>query len=581
MTKDEAYEKQRRERLSLQRTVVRLEKTIESLRDGTYVDEEKAKHLRMINKLTQENQHLNNLVEKYRGYFHTQMGINSAIKYDGLDLLSKYEDLKREYDELLADYKLVKARLNAIYMGKDDTVKELMTKIDSLKDSLAKEQAKLNTDGTNSSLPTSQTPIGKTKVIPNSRRKTGKKKGGQPGHKKSILEPLSADEINDYVYHELSACNYCGGSLSLIDQREKDEIDLEIRIIKRRHIFYVYQCDDCGRQIHSPIPLRLKEPIQYGSNLQALSLALINQGFVSINRTRHILSGLSGGELNPCDAYICKLQKRASASLQSFVSDARLQCIRSDLLYWDDTVIFVNTKRACMRFYGNDTVALFKAHEKKNRASIDEDAILAALSPETTVMHDHVLLNYNDDFQFQNVECGQHLERELKKIYDFSLHDWALRLKDLIAKTIHDRHLLIESGNDSFEKEYTAGFNMQLNRILSDADEQHKESVGRYYENDERKLIKRIRSFRKNYFRWVFDFNIPITNNLSERNLRHTKVKQKVSGQYLSIENAKYFADIRTYLQTCRLHGISEFDALSRLTRGSPYTLKEVLGLSL
>ena len=119
---------------------------------------------------------------------------------------------------------------------------------------------------------------------------------------------------------------------------------------------------------------------------------------------------------------------------------------------------------------------------------------------------------------------------------------------------------------------------MQLNRILSDADEQHKESVGRYYENDERKLIKRIRSFRNNYFRWVFDFNIPITNNLSERNLRHTKVKQKVSGQYLSIENAKYFADIRTYLQTCRLHGITEFDALSRLTRGSPYTLKEVLG---
>ena len=311
MTLKEAYEKQRLERLSLQKTVARLEKTIESLKDGTYIDEEKAKHLRLINRLTQENQHLTNLVEKYKGYFHDQMGINSSIKYEGLDLISKYEDLKREYEELLAEYKLIKARLNAIYSGQDNTIKDLMTKINSLKDSLAKEQAKLNTDGTNSSLPTSQTPIGKTKVIPNSRKKTGRKKGGQPGHRKSVLEPLSSDEITDHVYHELSECTYCGGGLSLIDQCEKDEIDLEIRIVKRRHIFYVYQCDDCGRQIHSPIPLRLKEPVQYGSNLQALSLALINQGFVSINRTRHILSGLSGGELHPCGISGRTLRKKA------------------------------------------------------------------------------------------------------------------------------------------------------------------------------------------------------------------------------------------------------------------------------
>ena len=58
MTKDEAYEKQRQERLALQRQVAKLEKTIESLRKGPYVDEEKIQHIKQINKLTQENQHL-------------------------------------------------------------------------------------------------------------------------------------------------------------------------------------------------------------------------------------------------------------------------------------------------------------------------------------------------------------------------------------------------------------------------------------------------------------------------------------------------------------------------------------------
>ncbi|MCR5238316.1 MAG: hypothetical protein K6E34_14060, partial [Lachnospiraceae bacterium] len=119
-------------------------------------------------------------------------------------------------------------------------------------------------------------------------------------------------------------------------------------------------------------------------------------GFVSINRTKRLIEGMMNGALRPCEGYICKLQRRASAALQGFVEDARIFCINSKHLYWDDTVIFINTMRACMRFYGNEDVALFKAHEKKNRAGIDEDAILAALPGDAVVMHDHVTLNYND-----------------------------------------------------------------------------------------------------------------------------------------------------------------------------------------
>jgi hypothetical protein len=45
-------------------------------------------------------------------------------------------------------------------------------------------------DGTNAGIPTSQTPINKKKIIPNTRTKTDKKIGGQPGHKKHKLENL-------------------------------------------------------------------------------------------------------------------------------------------------------------------------------------------------------------------------------------------------------------------------------------------------------------------------------------------------------------------------------------------------------
>ena len=48
-----------------------------------------------------------------------------------------------------------------------------------------------------------------------------------------------------------------------------------------------------------------------------------------------------------------------------------------------------------MRFYGNERLALYRAHAKKDRDGIDEDGILGALGPETTVIHDHVNPNKN------------------------------------------------------------------------------------------------------------------------------------------------------------------------------------------
>ena len=87
-----------------------------------------------------------------------------------------------------------------------------------------------------------------------------------------------------------------------------------------------------------------------------------------------------------------------------------------------------------------------------------------------------------------------------------------------------------------------------------------------------------MEAYSDNYFEWVKNFDIPTTNNLSERSLRFVKTKDKVSGQFQSVEYASYFADIRTYLETCARNGINEFQALLRLTNGNPYTLNELLG---
>ena len=208
-----------------------------------------------------------------------------------------------------------------------------------MKDALLKEKVKADTDSTNSSLPTSKTPIGKSKHIPNSREKTGRKRGGQSGHEKHSLVPFSADEVNEFEQFLLDACPDCGcNSLTLLEKREKDVLDYEVRIIRRRNFFYVYQCDDCGHIVHSPIPLNLKENIQYGSNVQALALSLTNIGFVSINRTKRIIEGLTGGVIHLSEGFKCKLQQRAYDALAPFEREVRMFCISSITASFDIVV---------------------------------------------------------------------------------------------------------------------------------------------------------------------------------------------------------------------------------------------------
>ena len=72
MTLKEAYEKRRQECLSLQRQLKKAEKIIEELTAGTYVDSEKAEHLRTINRLSQEVQHLNNQLDRFKGWYARQ-----------------------------------------------------------------------------------------------------------------------------------------------------------------------------------------------------------------------------------------------------------------------------------------------------------------------------------------------------------------------------------------------------------------------------------------------------------------------------------------------------------------------------
>ena len=446
----EAYEVIKKEWHAAERKVKKLEKELEKLRKEGASDSRVQELLSKIQGLNNKVSQYKSLADRYQELYENARSRIKELENDKFDLELRLQNLESKlefYED--ADSESVSA------------IKDADAQIAALKDEVARLTARINNNGTNTGTPTSKTAIDQKKVIPNSREKSDLSKGGQPGHEKHEMAQFSDDEITKEIPHELTECPKCGShNLEEIEVSIKDEFDYEVKVIKHRHKFVIYKCLNCGATVKAPLG-SLKAANQYGKVIQAMALSLMDLGFVSINRTKKILAGFSPEPLTLSEGYLAKLQKRYSKQLHAFVADLKNIIIGLPLIYWDDTVVFVNTARACMRFYGNERIALYTAHMHKDLAGIIEDNILPVLSAATAVMHDHNTVNYHEGFVFRNVECNQHLERDLQKLFDSSSHPWVKALKELIQSMIHNRKHLIAEGATAFSKEAVEAFPKQ------------------------------------------------------------------------------------------------------------------------
>lgn len=504
---------------------------------------------------------------------------NKQLRYEYNLLQRKYETKERQLDIAINDAKTIMQPLldekDKIIDKKDKIIDNKDKKISALEKEIARLKGLLSTDGTNSGLPTSQTPINKKKVIPNTRQKSNKSKGGQIGHKKHKLEKFNDEEITDNVDHTLEVCPCCHGKLKEIGEICKDELSYRFVPIKRRNHFIKYECTECHKEVHQTIPNHLKEENQYGAEVKSVALTLANEGNVPMNKIRKIISGFSENTINMSEGFIAKLQKQASNNLSNFIEDIKKEIYKQSQIYWDDTVIMINTKRACLRFYGNEKLALYTAHEHKNEEGINEDGILNTLDKNVTVMHDHNRINYKYDYQ--NIECNVHLIRDLEKCYVNTSHVWCKKFKELVQTIIHDKKSYMEKGYDSFDDTYVNNFNQKYDEILLEGLEEIRTKPKGHYSLAENALILRILEYKDNYFIWMYDFSLPSDDNLSERALRTAKSKMKVSGQFQNINYARYYADIKTYIETCYRNGINPTSALIDLMNDKPLKLSEIL----
>lgn len=75
---------------------------------------------------------------------------------------------------------------------------------------------------------------------------------------------------------------------------------------------------------------------------------------------------------------------------------------------------------------------------------------------------------------------------------------------------------------------------------------------------------------------WTLNEEILFSNNISERSLRSSRTKMKISGQFENITNARYYANIKSYLETGKRNGYNVSELIKRALEGKYITISEI-----
>lgn len=210
----------------------------------------------------------------------------------------------------------------------------------------------------------------------------------------------------------------------------------------------------------------------------------------------------------------------------------------------------------------------FFPHKKRGTDALNTIGILSKFRG--ILCHDHWKPYYKYDCK--HALCNAHHLRELTRVWEEDKHQWAKQMKGLleeINREVSDAGGLLQGGES--EK-----YRQQYRLILKDGETecplpgktQRKGRRGRVKRSRARNLLERLIEYENDVLRFMDNQIVPFTNNLGENDIRMTKVQQKISGCFRSMDGAKIFCRVRSYLSTCRKQGVSSSQALGLLFRG-------------
>ena len=463
------------------------------------------------------------------------------------------------YLELKAEIRMTKIKLNRIIekarksLDEEDASPAFKEAVSDLFEVVSFLTRRLGLNSQNSSKPPAQDP----NRIPPVRTAKGRKRkpGGQKGHKGSYLKPVEKPTESEDIL--IDRRTLPRGAYRHVGFEARQVFNMEVSFIVKEYRAEILQ-NEKGDQYVADFPEGITEAAQYGSTIKAHSVYMSQFQLIPLARIEDHFKDQLGLPLSK--GSISNWNALASKKLESFEDWARRSLIGALCNNADETGINVGGRRVWLHSVSNEKVTLFHPDEKRGQEAMDRMGVLPYFRG--VLMHDH----WKPYFGYSCVHglCNAHHLRELEASIEFDNQKWAGKMKALLM-TMRDA---VEKSGGALSKIRVKRFTEAYRKLLKQADKECPDNPKQRAQTKSRNLLVRLRDFEAETLRFLGDPKVPFTNNRGENDIRMTKVQQKISGCFRSMDGAKIFCRVRSYLSTCRKNGVGPSEALRLLFDG-------------
>lgn len=437
-------------------------------------------------------------------------------------------------DQIIAELREEVSKLNSENTALRTQLSILQKQFDLLLDEFTK--FKIRKNSRNSSIPPSQDVYrpSKNKSL---RKKTGKKPGGQPGHKGNTLEfnPTPTKIIE----HKPVQCAGCGVVFhdKDFDQVERRQIiDIpEVSPTCVEHRAYEVRCN-CGRVTRSKFPSGVKSNVSYGRVVMGMVAYLHGRQYIPYKRTAELLSEFFG--LSISTGGIRNLLSRMSEKSIGCYDHIKSEIQRAHYVGADESSNKVNGKKHWMWTWQNHTLSYIVASTNRAYSTIEkefpEGFLYAVLVSDRYAAQ---LKTVAKDYQI----CLAHLLRDVEYLNELSHHKWSGKFQMWLLEIFS-----LKRNQDLISKAKMA---TEITRVENQLDDMLTEEIPVKHTklNKFREAMIKLQDY---LVTCLYYPEVPADNNGSERVVRTFKVKNKISGCFRSTAGADQYAVLRSIIDT-------------------------------